>query len=60
MYGILRLHYGSVPRAIAGGFHTEPRSLPLAVLIQSAFPYMQLQSALSRTVNKVNDGPKAP
>ena len=30
------------------GFTLRPRSLPLAVLIQSAFPYMQLQSALSR------------
>ena len=29
------------------GFPRESRSLPLAVLIQSDFPYMQLQSALA-------------
>src|SRR5215510_5433706 len=47
MYGILGLQCGSVPRAVASASQPEARSLPLAVLIQSAYPYMQLQSALS-------------
>jgi hypothetical protein len=37
---------GSVPRAVASGLQAKPRSLPLAVLIQPAFPYMQLQSVI--------------
>ena len=45
MYGILRWQYGSVPRAVASADQREARSLPLAVLIRSAFSYMQLQSA---------------
>jgi len=46
MYGTLRCSYGSVPRAVASAAQYEARSLPLAVLIQPAFPYTQLQAAL--------------
>ena len=46
VYGILRYPYGSVPRAVASAAQPEARSLPLAVLIQPAFPYTQLQTAL--------------
>jgi hypothetical protein len=45
MYGLLKHRYGSVPRAVASGLQVELRSLPLAVLIQRAFPHMQLQIA---------------
>ena len=54
MYGTLRYSYGSVPRAVASALHTEPRSLPLAVLIQPAFPYTQLQTALRTKNTKVS------
>jgi hypothetical protein len=55
MYGVERLQYGSVPRAVASGSQPEGRSLPLAVLIQSTFPYTLLQSALKLGVIDYGD-----
>src|SRR5262245_53720043 len=46
MYGIQKYVFGSVPRAVASALHVPARSLPLAVLIQRAFPYTQSQTAL--------------
>ena len=47
MYGVLKWVYGSVPRAVASALRFGSRSLPLAVLIQRALPYMQSQTDLS-------------
>jgi hypothetical protein len=46
MYGVLKCVYGSVPRAVASAPQREARSLPFAVLIRRAFPYMQSQTDL--------------
>ena len=46
MYGALKCVYGSVSRAVASAPRSEARSLPLAVLIQRAFPYTQSQTDL--------------
>jgi hypothetical protein len=47
MYGVLKCEDGSVSRAVASAHRREARSLPLAVLIQRAFPYTQSQIDLN-------------
>src|SRR5262245_37401025 len=47
---VFKCLYGSVPRAVASVARTKARSLPLAVLIQRAFPYMQLQTDLNDSI----------
>jgi len=55
MYGILKCAYGSVPRAVASALQVGARSLPLAILIQRAFPYMHSQIDLLPNMNTGNE-----
>jgi len=43
---VIKLVYGSVPRAVASALQDESRSLPLAVLIRRVFQYTQSRTDL--------------
>jgi len=46
MYGVLKCVDGSVPRMVPSVTQSKARSLPLAVLVQRAFPYTKSQTDL--------------